>query len=289
MAYKGNRVNPKKFSGSQVKIILWILPIAIIMGLPIVFIFFHAFKPMDELFAYPPKFFVTRPTLDNFTKLFKASRTAGIPMSRYVFNSLIVTITVVVSSILFSTLSGFALSKLKFKGKNALFSINTLALMFVNVAVMIPTYLTVNFLGITDTYLAHILPLISLPVTMFLLKQFIDEVPDTLLEAAYIDGASEFMVYRKIVLPLIKPAVATAAILVFQAVWGNMETSNYYVSDESLKTLTFYMNTLANANNTVAGQGMAAAAMLIMFVPNLIFFILVQNSIMNTMAHSGIK
>ena len=121
MAYKGNRVNPKKFSGSQVKIILWILPIAIIMGLPIVFIFFHAFKPMDELFAYPPKFFVTRPTLDNFTKLFKASRTAGIPMSRYVFNSLIVTITVVVSSILFSTLSGFALSKLKFKGKNALF------------------------------------------------------------------------------------------------------------------------------------------------------------------------
>ncbi len=289
MAYKGNRVNPGKFTGSQVKIILIILPIAIIMGLPIVFIFFHAFKPMDELFAYPPKFFVTRPTLDNFTKLFKASRTAGIPMSRYVFNSLIVTVTVVISSIVFSTLSGFALSKLKFKGKNVLFNVNTLALMFVNVAVMIPTYLTVNFLGITDTYLAHILPLIPLPVSMFLLKQFIDEVPDTLIEAAYIDGASELTVYRRIILPLIKPAIATAAILVFQVVWGNMETSNYYVSDESLKTLTFYMNTLANTNNTVAGQGMSAAAMLIMFVPNLIFFILVQNSIMNTMAHSGIK
>ncbi|MGB4661878.1 MAG: ABC transporter permease subunit, partial [Mobilitalea sp.] len=119
--------------------------------------------------------------------------------------------------------------------------------------------------------------------------QFIDQVPDSLLEAAYIDGAGSFKVYTKIVLPMIKPAIATAAILVFQTVWGNMNTSLYYVSDEGLKTLTFYMNTLVNANNTVAGQGMAAAASLIMFVPNLILFIILQNSIMNTMAHSGIK
>jgi len=289
MAYRGNRINPKKFEKGQIKIILAVLPLVLFMGLPIVFIFNHAFKPMDELFAFPPKFFVTRPTLDNFTKLFKASRTAGIPMSRYVFNSIVVTLAVVFSSIVFSTAAGFALSKLKFKGKNTLMNINQAALMFVPVAVMIPRYLTVDKLGLTNTYFAHILPLIPLPVALFLVKQFIDQVPDSLIDAAYIDGATDFIVYTKIVIPLIKPAIATAAILVFQQVWVNMETSNYYISDEGLKTLTFYMNTLANANNNVAGQGMAAAASLIMFVPNLILFIILQSSIMNTMAHSGIK
>lgn len=289
MAYKGHRINPQKFEKSQIKIILIILPLVLVMGLPILYIINHAFKPMDELFAYPPKFFVSRPTLDNFTKLFKASRTAGIPLSRYIFNSSIVTITVVFSSIILSTAAGFALSKLKFKGKFALMNINQAALMFVPVAVMIPRYMTINVLGITDTFFAHILPLIPLPVALFLVKQFIDQVPDSLIEAAYIDGASEWKVYRKIVLPLIKPAIATAAILVFQQVWTNMETSNYYVSSEGLKTLTFYMNTLTTTQNTVAGQGMQAAASLIMFLPSLVLFIILQNSVMNTMAHSGIK
>ncbi|HWT73221.1 MAG TPA: carbohydrate ABC transporter permease [Mobilitalea sp.] len=296
MAYKGNRINPQKFEKGQIKIILIILPLVLFMGLPIVFIFNHAFKPMDELFAFPPKFFVSRPTLDNFTKLFKASRTAGIPMSRYVFNSILVTVAVVFSSIIFSSAAGFALSKLKFKGRFVLMNINQAALMFVPVAVMIPRYLTVNVLGLTNTYFAHILPLIPVPVALFLVKQFIDQVPDSLIEAAYIDGATDYKVYLKIIIPMIKPAIATAAILVFQSVWANMETSNYFVSDEGLKTLTFYMNTLTNTGGNVtfqgivvAGQGMAAAASLIMFVPNLILFIILQNSIMNTMAHSGIK
>jgi len=289
VAYKGNRINPRKFEKGQLKIVLAILPLVLFMGLPIIFIFSHAFKPMEELFAYPPKFFVSNPTLDNFSKLFKASRMAGIPMSRYVFNSILVTGIVVIGSIILSTAAGFALSKLKFKGKFVLMEINQGALMFVAVAVMIPRYLTINFLGITNTYLAHILPWLATPVALFLIKQFIDQVPDSLIEAAYIDGAGDFKVYTKIILPMIKPAIATAAILIFQQVWVDLGTSNYYVNDEGIKTLAFYMNTLANANNTVAGQGMAAAASLIMFLPNLIMFILLQKSIMNTMAHSGIK
>lgn len=289
MAYKGNRINPRKFEKGQLKIIIAILPLILFMGLPIIFIISHAFKPMEELFAFPPKFFVSKPTLDNFSKLFKASRMAGIPMSRYAFNSILVTVVVVLASILLSTGAGFALSKLRFKGKKLLMDINQAALMFVAVAVMIPRYLTINFLGITNTYWAHILPWLATPVALFLVKQFIDQVPDSLLEAAYIDGAGDYKVYFKIVLPMIKPAIATAAILVFQQVWVDLSTSNYYINDEGLKTLAFYMNTLVNANNTVAGQGMAAAASLIMFVPNFILFILLQNSIMNTMAHSGIK
>ncbi len=290
-AYKGHRMNPDKFEKGQIKIFLMVLPMVLLTGLPIVFIFFHAFKPMEELFAFPPKFITLHPTLDNFSKLLKASRSAGIPLSKYVFNSIFITVAVVFGSLLFSTMAAYALSKLKFKGRNVMMQINQIALMFVSCAVMIPRYLIVNKLGMIDTYWAEILPLIALPVGLFLIKQFVDQVPDSLIEAAYMDGAKEWQIYLKVVLPLIKPAIATAAILVFQQVWTNLETSNYYINDDSLKSLAFYMSTLTSTTttNTVAGQGIAAAASLIMFLPNLILFCILQKNVMNTMAHSGIK
>lgn len=289
-AYKGHRMNPDKFEKGQIKLYLFVVPLALITGLPIVYIIFHAFKPMEELFAFPPRFITTNPTLDNFRQLFKASRSAGIPLSKYVFNSLLITISVVFSSMILSSAAAYAMSKLKFKGRDFVFNLNQLAIMFVPVAVMIPRYLVVEFLGLTDTYWSQILPLIPLPVSVFLLKQFVDTVPDSLIEAAYMDGATEIHVYFKIIIPMIKPALATAAILVFQQVWSNLEASNYYISDEGLKSLVFYMNTLASANgNSVAGQGVQAAASLLMFLPNLILFCILQNKVMNTMAHSGIK
>ncbi len=289
MAYKGNNLNPKKMGKSQTKILLIILPLVIFMALPIVYIFNHAFKPMDELFAFPPRFFVQNPTLDNFTNLFKVSRNSGIPLSRYLFNSLFVTVVTIGLSLIFTTLAAFALSKLKFKGRNMLMEINQIAIMFVATAVSIPRYLIIARLGLIDTYWAHIFPLIAVPVALFLVKQFVDQVPNVLIEAAYVDGATDFQVYRKIIMPMIKPAIATAAILVFQQVWNNIETSNYYINEDGMKTLTFYMNSLTNVNNTIAGQGIAAASTLIIFIPNLILFIFLQNNVMNTMAHSGIK
>lgn len=289
MAYKGKRINPNKFERGQIKIILILLPLVLFMAMPLVFIANHAFKPMEELFAFPPTFFVRNATLENFTKLIKFSRTSGIPLSRYVFNSIIVTLLTVGLSLLLTTMSAFALAKIKFKGRNLMMQINQIALMFVATAVLIPRYLVICQMGLIDNVLAHVLPLVAMPVALFLVKQFVEQVPDSLIEAAYMDGATDFQVYRKVILPMIKPAIATAAILVFQQVWTNMETSNYYMTDDSMKTLTFYMNSLVNVNNTVAGQGMAAAATLIMFVPNLVLFIILQNSVMNTMANSGIK
>lgn len=289
MAYKGKRINPQKFERGQIKIIIILLPLIIFMALPLVFIANHAFKPMEELFAFPPTFFVRNATMENFTRLIKFSRTSGTPMSRYVFNSLLVTVLTVGLSLLFTTMTAFALSKIKFKGRNLLMQINQIALMFVATAVLIPRYLVISKIGMIDTMWAHVLPLVAMPVALFLVKQFVDQVPDSLIEAAYMDGATDFQVYRKVIIPMIRPAIATAAILVFQQVWTNMETSNYYINDDSRKTLTFYMNSLVNVNNTVAGQGMAAAASLIMFLPNLILFIILQRSVMNTMANSGIK
>ena len=289
-AYKGHRMNPDKFDKGQIKLYLFVVPLVLITGLPIIFIFFHAFKPMEELFAFPPKFITTNPTLDNFSKLFKASRSAGIPLSKYVFNTVLITVTVVFFSMVISSAAAYAMSKLKFVGRDTIFKVNQLALMFVPVAVMIPRYLVVEGLGLTDTYWSQILPLIPLPVAVFLLKQFVDTVPDSLIEAAYMDGATELHIFTKIIIPMIKPALATAIVLVFQQVWGALEASNYYINDESLKSLAFYMNTLASANgNTVAGQGIQAAASLILFIPNLIVFCVFQKNVMNTMAHSGIK
>ena len=289
MAYKGKRINPQKFERGQIKIMIILLPLLIFMAMPLVYIANHAFKPMDELFAFPPTFFVKNATLENFEKLIKFSRTSGVTMSRYVFNSLIVTVLTVGLSLLFTTMSAFALAKLKFKGRDMMMNVNQMALMFVATAVLIPRYLVIAKLGLIDNIWAHILPLMAYPVALFLVKQFTEQVPDSLIEAAYIDGASDVTVYRKIVIPLIKPAIATATILVFQQVWTNVETSNYYINDDSMKTLTFYMNSMINVNNTVAGQGMSAAATLILFIPNLVLFIILQNGVMNTMAHSGIK
>ncbi len=289
MAYKGKRINPQKFERGQIKIIVILLPLVIFMALPLVYIINHAFKPMEELYAFPPKFIVQNPTLENFTKLIKFSRTSGIPMSRYVFNSILITLLTVGISIVLTTLTAFALSKIKFKGREMMVSINQLAIMFVATAVLIPRYMVICNLGLIDSIWAHILPLVAMPVALFLVKQFVDQVPDSLLEAAYMDGATDFQVYRKVIMPMIKPAISTATILVFQQVWQNVETSNYYFNDDSMKTLAFYMNSLVSVTTGVAGQGMSAAATLILFIPNLVLFCICQNGVMNTMASSGIK
>ena len=283
------RFNPDHFHPNQIPMYLVLVPLAIFMAVPIVFIINHAFKPIEELFAFPPRFLVENPVTDNFTRLARQASAGGIPISRYTFNSLIVTVAVVFLSMLMSSMAAFALSKLRFRAKKTLMEINNLAMMFVPIAVIIPRYLLVDKLGMINTYFAHILPLLAMPVGMFLVKQFTDQVPDSLIEAAIVDGAGYFKVYRKIILPMIKPALATVAILAFQSVWNNTETSTMYTNKESMRTLTFYMGTLSSNTNSVAGQGMAAASSLIMFLPNLILFILCQSKVMNTMAHSGIK
>ncbi len=289
MSYFGTKINPKYYHKSQIKFYLFVLPLAIFMVLPIIYIFVTAFKPIDELFAFPPRFYVVNPTLDNFRDLADMTEGSGLPMGRYILNSILITFFVLALSLLFSTMAGFALSKKKFKGKSLLFEINTLAIMFVPIAVTIPRFLIISELGIINTFMAHILPLLAVPVGLFLVKQFIDQIPNELIEAAYVDGANDFYIYLKIIVPLIKPAVATVAILAFQSTWNNVETSALFVNNAELKTFAFYLTTFVTQSNSIAGAGIAAASSMIMFLPNLIIFIFLQGKIMNTMAHSGIK
>lgn len=288
--YRSITINPKRFYKDQTKFYAILVPMALFISLPIIFIVSHAFKPMNELFAYPPRFFVRVPTLNNFRNLIQVANASGIPFSRYLFNSLLITVVGVFLSILVTSMAAFALSKLKFKGKKLLFEINTLALMFVPIAVTIPRYLTISRLGLIDSYAVLILPLIAIPVGLFLVKQFIDQTPNELIESAKIDGASEMQVFLKIIIPIIAPAIATVGILSFQLIWNDTIGSSLYINNESLRTLSFYFSTLSSmTGNPVAGQGMMAASTLIMFVPNIVMFIFLQAKVMNTMAHSGLK
>lgn len=294
-------MDPVRFDRSQIKFYCYLVPITILMGLPIVFIFFNAFKPLDELLNYPPKFITLRPTLQNFENLIATSANKAIPMSRYLFNSIVTTLAVVFFTLIITTMAAYCMSKKNYKLKNFLFGINEAALMFVSAAVAIPRFFIVSKLGLVDSLWAHVIPLLSMPVGLYLVKQFMDDLPDEMIEAARLDGAGDFYLLRKIILPNIKPTLATVAILAFQASWNSVEASNYYINNEALKSFSFYMSTLTassgNANamvgqlagNAVAGLGMQAAATLLMFLPNLILFIILQSRVMNTMSHSGMK
>ena len=270
---KRNGINPQKFSVGQLKFHAYLIPIAVIMGLPILFIFMNAFKPIDELFAYPPRFYVKQPTLQNFKML---------------FNSILSTLLVVLGNVIIAVSVGYVFSKKHFRLRNFLFNINTVALMFVSIAVNIPRYFIIVYTGLQDNFLAHVIPLLVSPTSIFLVKQFIDQLPDALIEAAVIDGADDYCILRKIIVPLVSPAIATVVIMSFQSGWNATEASNLFINNEVLKNFTFYMSNLSSAGG-VAGQGVSAAASLIMFLPNLILFIICQSRVMNTMSHSGIK
>ena len=290
MKYQGDKLNPSQFNRGQIKYFLILIPLAIVYALPIIYIFSTAFKPLTELFEYPPRFFVRKPTTESFRELISVLSSSTVPFGRYLINSVLTTIVVTVANVIISLYAGYTLAKKKFRYKNVINTINTMAMMFVPVAVTIPRFLVIRELGLLNTFFALVLPLIAMPVGLFLLVQYMSTVPDVLIEAARIDGASENYILFRIVAPLVKPAICTMSILAFQNAWNNTELSNLFVSNDWLRTFPYYISTLAsNQGNTVAGAGIVAAATLVLFIPNLIVFILMQNNVMNTMAHSGIK
>lgn len=274
----------------QIVMTAWMVLLSAVMLLPILYIFNHALKPYSELFIYPPNIFVRQPTFQNFNELFLAAASSAVPITRYLFNSVFISVGSVVGVTLVSLLCAYPISKHPFPGRKIVFSIILLTLMFAPEAVQIPRYLIVSKLGIMSTYFGHFLPLLAMPVSVFLMKQFIDQIPDELIEAAHLDGAKELSVFLNIIVPNCAPAMATVAILAFQNAWSNIETSTLFMQDDEMKNFAYFLSTLTNnlANN-VARQGAAAAAALVMFIPNLLIFLFFQGKMITTMAHSGIK
>jgi ABC-type glycerol-3-phosphate transport system permease component len=264
--------------------------LSIFMLLPIVYILNHAFKPYEELFIFPPNIFVRHPTIQSFLELLLITKGTAIPVTRYIFNSIVVTGLAVFLITLASAMCAYPISKHKFPGHKIIFATILLTLVFVPETVMIPRYLVVSKLGIMNTYFGHVLPLVAVPTGVFLMKQFMDQLPDELLDSAKMDGAKEFTLFVKIVIPMVMPAIATIAIIAFQGAWTNTESSSMFMQDEEMKTFPFYIDTLTTGMGTsVARQGAAAAAAMLLFLPNLIMFLMFQSKVIATMAHSGIK
>ncbi|MBQ7944456.1 MAG: carbohydrate ABC transporter permease [Lachnospiraceae bacterium] len=257
----------------------------IFMALPLVMIVNNALKPLDEIYQFPPKIFVRNPTLENFTDLFTLMNDTWVPFSRYFLNTVIITGGGMVGHVIVASLAAYPLAKHKFPGKSILFSMVVLSMMFSWTVTQIPQYTIISWLGINNTYAALILPAWSFGMGLYLMKQFMEQLPDSLMESARLDGASEWHIFWKIVMPNVKPAWLTLAIFQFQQMWGN--TGSLFLRDEELKPLQFALQQITAGG--VARAGAAAAVTFIIAAVPITFFLICQSNVLETMTTSGMK
>lgn len=283
------RLRRRKLNREPIGIYVFLTLLGVIMFLPLYLMVITAFKPLEELFLFPPRYYVMNPTLNSFTDLLIATDAAWVPFSRYLFNSLFVTGATVVLYVIVCSLCAYPLSKSKAPGMAGFFTLCIAALMFAPEVTNIPRYLVVNGLGWIDTYWALIIPALAGSYGVFLMRQFLDQVPDTLLEAARIDGASELRVFWSVIMPLARPAWASLTIFSWIGTWNDEFAPLIFARTEAMKTLPLAIHTLFSGAQVVARQNAAAAAGLLQLLPTLIIFVLLQKRVIETMAHSGIK
>ncbi len=284
MAKIGKQKVNRSWGGNLVVLIILLL-FGTFLALPIVYTFVSAFKPLDEIFTFPPKLYVVRPTLENFVMMANIISNSWVPLTRYIFNSFFITGVSTVAHVIFASMAAYPLAKHNFFGKKTLNKLIVLALLFTPSVTYIPQYVVMSQLGLINTYAAVMLPFMALPLGLFLMTSFMQSIPTALLEAARIDGTSEFQCFWKIVMPVVKPAWLTLAIFAFQMTW--QVTGSTFIYDESLKSLTYVLEPIAAAGISRAGVG--AAVSLFLLIPPLLLFVFAQRHVIETMASSGIK
>lgn len=278
-----------KLKKEPIGIYVFLTILGIIMFLPLYQLIITAFKPLEELFLFPPLYYVRQPTLENFEELLTAAGAGWVPFSRFIFNSVFVTITVVTLHVLFACMAAYPLAKSRAPGMKFLFNLTVAALMFSPAVTNIPRYLIVNGLGWIDTYWALIIPAIGSAFGVFLMKQFLEGVPDALTEAAKIDGANDWTIFSRIILPLSRPAWSTLIIFSWIGTWNDSWSPVVFTRSEAMKTLPLAISTMFSGANVVARQGANAAAALLQTAPTIIIFLILQKRVISTMAYSGIK
>jgi ABC-type glycerol-3-phosphate transport system permease component len=252
---------------------------------PLVFIINNAFKPLNEIFIFPPKLFVQSPTLTNFQDLFIIIGNSWIPMSRYLFNTVFLTAMGTVSSVIIGSMAAFPLAKYVFPGSRTMSKMIVYSLMFNGTVTALPNYVIMSKLHLIDTYWAVILPTAASTLGLFLMQNFMVQIPDALIEAAKMDGANEFTIFWRVMMPLSRSAWITLVILSFQNLWGT--TGGGFIYTEKLKPISYALAQIVNAG--VARTGVASAVTLIMLIVPIAVFIISQSNVISTMATSGIK
>ncbi len=284
MQKSGKRLN--RSFGGDLGIFVFIALTGIFMALPVVYAISNAFKPFNELWLFPPRFFVRRPTLKNFRDIFIIMSNSWVPFSRYIFNTFFISIAGTAGHVILSSMCAYALAKHKFYGARLIFNIIVLSLMFNATVTAIPNYLIIANLGWIDKFWSLIVPAFAAPLGLYLMKQFMEQMlPDAMLQSARIDGASEWKMFWIIVMPIVKPAWLTLIIFSFQGLWNIGNT--VYIYREEMKTLNYALGQIIAGGIARAGVG-SAIGVLMMVVPVLIF-LLTQSNIITTMSTSGMK
>ena len=269
----------------NVMVFLFLLVFGVFFAFPIVYAIITAFKPMNEILIFPPRFVVRHPTLDNFIELSYMADSFWVPLIRYIFNSVLVSVLGTVGHLLLSSMAAYPLARHPFPGHRWIKQIVVLSLLFTASVTYLPQYVVMSQLKLINTYGALILPALQSSLGLYLMMNFMGTLPEEMLEAARIDGAREATIYWRIVMPNVKPAWLTLIIFSFQGLWNS--TGGSLVYSEELKVLPAVMAQITAGG--IARAGVSSAAALIMMLPPVLIFILSQKSVIQTMSTSGLK
>lgn len=283
---RNHKVVLNRSVGGDAGITFFLTIMGAFMFLPMLYVILQALKPLDELWMFPPRFYVINPTLSNFTDLFSLMADSWVPFSRYIFNTVFISVAGTAGNLLFASMAAYSLAKLKYPGRDFMFNIVVKSLMFTSTVTGIATFITMSLLGWVDTYLAVIVPSFAYTLGLYLMKQFMEtNVSDAVLESARLDGASEFYAFWVIAMPMVKPAWLTLIIYCFQGLWNS--GSSIYIYSEQLKTLNYAISQITAGG--IARAGAAAASTVIMMMVPILVFVISQSNIIETMGSSGMK
>jgi len=266
-------------------VILMLVCVGIFMGLPLYYNVIQSIKPVEERFIFPPRFYVVNPTGENYTQLFQLVSDLTVPFSRYLFNSIFVSIVSTTLSVMIGAMAAYPFAKKKFPGKDTLWRLIMLTLLFSGGVTALPAYIIKAKLGLLNTYWVLILPTLASTLHMFLLRQFMLQIPDSLLDAAKLDGAGDLRIFMNVIMPNVKPAWMTVMVLSFTSIWNTGSAG--VIFKEELKLLPTALGQISAGG--IARSGAAAAAGVLLMIPPIVSFVLTQSKMLQTMAHSGIK
>ncbi len=283
---RGHKVVLNRSAGGDTGITVMLGILGALMFIPMYYVVIQSLKPLDELFMFPPRFYVINPTFDNFADLFTLMGDSWVPFSRYIFNTVFITICGTLGNLVLASMAAYSLAKLRFPGRNAIFQIIVMSLMFHSTVNQVTHFIILSSFGWIDTYLSIIIPSMATTMGLYLMKQFMEtSVPDTVLESARLDGASEFRTFLIIAMPMVKPAWLTLMIECFKSLWN--AGASIYIHSEELKTFNYAIQQIISGG--IARSGAGAAAIVVMMAVPIIVFVLNQSQIIETMGSSGMK
>ena len=283
---RNHKVVLNRSAGGDLGISIFLIIFGAFMFIPMYYAIIQSLKPLDELWNYPPKFYVVNPTLSNFGDMFASMTSSWVPFSRYIFNTVLISVVGTFGNLFLGSLAAYVVSKMKFPGRKLLSEAVRYSLMFTATVTGIVNYLTMSKIGLVDTYGAIIIPAWGATLGMFLMRQFMTSgISDAVLESARLDGSSELRTYWTIAMPMVKPACMTLIVYSFKDLWNTGAST--YIQSEQLKTFNYAISQIVSGGIARAGVG-AAAAVVMLIVPVSVF-VISQSNIVETMSTSGMK